>query len=84
MKKVKYIGFSILLLTMLVGGMLPQATTAVHAATINVPGNVTDLVNAINTANGNGQDDILELQAGFTYNLTAPAAADPDGCRSHP
>jgi hypothetical protein len=42
----------------------PQAT---QAATIDVPCNVTDLVNAINTANTNGEADTLNLAPACTY-----------------
>jgi uncharacterized repeat protein (TIGR01451 family) len=52
----------------------------VYAATIDVTScNVSDLITAINTANSNGESDTINLQAGCTYTLTAPYAADPDG-----
>ena len=41
-------------------------------AIIDVPaGDVAALVTAINTANGNGQDDTITLAAGSTYSVTA-------------
>lgn len=43
----------------------------VNAAIFNIPsGNVNELINAINEANSNGEDDIIDLQSG-TYSLTA-------------
>ena len=54
-------------------------TRVVQAATINVACNVTDLVNAINTANTNGEADTLNLAAGCTYTLTATLDILPDG-----
>jgi uncharacterized repeat protein (TIGR01451 family) len=45
----------------------PQAL----AANINVACTVTDLINAIDTANGNSQADTLTLASGCTYSLTS-------------
>jgi hypothetical protein len=46
--------------------------TSAHAADINVSaGDAAGLVNAITTANGNGQDDVIILAAGSTYTYTA-------------
>lgn len=42
-----------------------------HAATIPVGCDVAALIAAINTANGNAEDDVIELAAGCTYTLTA-------------
>jgi hypothetical protein len=51
----------------------PQKT--VHAATFDVPnGDITALTNAINTANSNGVDDVINLAAGGTYDFTSPTA----------
>src|SRR5437016_500712 len=42
------------------------------AATFNIAnGDVTGLINAINTANGNGQDNTINLATAGTYTLTA-------------
>ena len=42
-----------------------------YAAVFNIPsGNVTALIAAINTANANGEENIINLEAG-TYTLTA-------------
>ncbi|MGH7801374.1 MAG: autotransporter domain-containing protein [Thermodesulfobacteriota bacterium] len=47
------------------------APRSVNSAVFNVPaGDVTALINAINMANGNGEDDTINLAAG-TYTLTA-------------
>ena len=46
---------------------------AAHAASIPVTTcNASDLINAINTANSNGESDTITLTAGCTYTLTAP------------
>jgi hypothetical protein len=50
-----------------------------HAATFNIAdGDVTALINAINTANGNAEADTINLAAGGTYTLTA-VDNDTDG-----
>jgi hypothetical protein len=55
--------------TLLALSMLPLAA---HAANINVPaGDEAALVAAIDTANGNGQDDVITLGAGSSYTFTA-------------
>jgi predicted outer membrane repeat protein len=67
--------------------LLAPCTQRACAATFNiVNGDVTGLKDAMTTANGNSQDDTIELAAGGTYTLTArdnglnglPAVA-PDG-----
>lgn len=46
------------------------AAPVVNAAVFNIPsGNVNALIAAVNTANGNGEDDTINLAAG-TYTLT--------------
>jgi uncharacterized repeat protein (TIGR01451 family) len=50
-----------------------------HADTIIVACNASDLITAINTANGNGEDDTIILETGCTYTLSSANAADPDG-----
>ncbi len=47
--------------------LIPAQQT--HAAVFN-PLNTAQLIAAINTANGNGQADTINLVAGFTYDLT--------------
>ncbi len=42
----------------------------VDAATITVPCSTAALINAINTANGNGQTDVIDLAAGCSYTLS--------------
>jgi len=54
------------------------ATVSAGAATFNVDCNVADLIAAISTANGNGEDDVINLAAGCTYTLTA-VDNDTDG-----
>ena len=50
-----------------------QPAPAAHAASIPVTTcNASDLINAINTANGNSESDTITLTAGCTYTLTAP------------
>ena len=50
-----------------------------HAATINVPCTVTDLIDAINTANAQPGADTLVLTAACTYSLTAVNNFGVDG-----
>ncbi len=51
---------------------LPLLPLAVHAADIAVPaGDEAALIAAIDTANGNGQDDVVILGAGSSYTFTA-------------
>ena len=54
-------------------------TGVVQAATIDVLCDVTDLVNAINTANTNGEADTLNLASACTYTLTATLDILADG-----
>src|SRR5436190_1753073 len=47
-------------------------TTAAHAAVFNIPnGDVAALKNAMNTANTNGEADVINLAANGSYILTA-------------
>jgi hypothetical protein len=46
------------------------AFTSAQADTITVPCNVDALINAIDTANGNGQADVINLNGDCTYTLT--------------
>ena len=64
----------IILLTIAFG-----VTRVVQAEVIDVPCNVTDLVNAIITANSNGEADTLNLAPGCTYRLTDTLDILPDG-----
>jgi hypothetical protein len=52
-------------------GMAVMPVTPAHAAVIPVACNVPALIAAINTAEGNGQADTMNLAAGCTYTLTA-------------
>lgn len=46
-------------------------SSALHSATFNIPdGNVTALINAMNTANTNGESDIINLATNGTYVFT--------------
>ncbi len=62
-------------------GALLLHETAIHvsAETIPVSCDASELVNAITTANNNGEADVLILEAGCTYGLTASNQTDPDG-----
>lgn len=52
--------------------LLVVAPLTARAANIDVPaGDETALVNAIVTANGNGEDDVISLGAGSSYTFTA-------------
>jgi len=54
-----------------------------HATVFNCPaGDVDCLINSINTANGNGEDDTIELEAGI-YTLTAVNSSN-DGANGLP
>ncbi|HNT77417.1 MAG TPA: hypothetical protein PKH77_20580, partial [Anaerolineae bacterium] len=68
-------------LALLALGAVLLHETAIHvsAETIPVSCDVSELVNAITTANGNGEADVLILEAGCTYSLTASNQTDPDG-----
>ncbi|MCH8061585.1 MAG: hypothetical protein IH861_03680 [Chloroflexi bacterium] len=59
------------LLLVLVGLVIRVGTTPIaEAATFNIPdGDVAGLIAAINSANGNGQADVINLAAGGTYTL---------------
>lgn len=59
-----------LLLALTAGWLLPAPIS--RAATFTIPcGDVTALINAITSANSNGQPDTIELAASCTYTLTA-------------
>jgi len=64
--------FSLFIMAVLLAGIvlvvLPMSVT--RAAEFDVGCNVTELIGAINTANGNGQADTINLAAGCTYTLT--------------
>ena len=47
-----------------------------HSAVFN-PGNVADLISAIQTANGNMEDDVINLVPGMVYTITAGAGGGP-------
>ncbi|MCB1743047.1 MAG: hypothetical protein KDK91_21905, partial [Gammaproteobacteria bacterium] len=49
-----------------------------RAASIQVPCSPSALVDAVNTANGNAEDDVIELASGCTYTLSAVDNVDPD------
>lgn len=51
-------------------GISSFTASPTNASTINVGCDVNELINAINTANGNPDADILELSAGCEYTLT--------------
>jgi hypothetical protein len=53
--------------------------SAAAAARVNVPCNTAALVTAINTANGAGSPQTLNLAASCTYNLTTAAASGTRG-----
>jgi hypothetical protein len=64
--------------------LLLVASGVVHAAVFQCPsGDVTCLITAINTANGHGEDDTIQLEAG-TYTVTAAdnATDGPNGLPS--
>ena len=55
--------------------VVPPSRT-VHAATFDIPaGDVTALIDAINTANANGVPDVINLAAGSTYVLSPASDA---------
>ena len=63
--------FLFLMATLLAGLALDAIPLPVaRAAEFNVGCNVTELINTIDTANGNGVPDIIELTAVCTYTLT--------------
>jgi hypothetical protein len=69
--------------------LLSAMSRPAHAATFNVvEGDVAGLKTAINTANGNDQDDIINLASGSTYTLTTVdndvASTDPRGYNGLP
>ncbi|MEE4380241.1 MAG: hypothetical protein V2J55_22365, partial [Candidatus Competibacteraceae bacterium] len=55
------------------------AFNSVQADTINVPCDVNALINAIDTANGNGQADVINLDGDCTYTLTEINNTTDDG-----
>ena len=62
------------------GALMPHYLPPARVlATIIVGCDVSELVNAITTANSNGEADVLVLASGCTYSLTAANQADPDG-----
>src|SRR5438445_519561 len=62
----------LLLSAMLTAALTFLATANAHAATFNIAnGDVAALINAINAANNNRQNDTIELAANGTYSLTA-------------
>lgn len=63
-----------LALSLIVSALVALAPSPVSAATFT-PASVPDLIAAINTANANGQADVIDLGGG-TFTLTAPAASD--------
>ena len=67
-----------LMVTLLAGMALSAIPLLVaRAAEFNVACDVTQLINAINTANGNGEADTINLAAGCPYTLTdGPFLAD--------
>jgi len=60
---------------------LSATSLAVSAEVINVPCNVSKIVNAINTANNSPEDSVLELATSCTYTLTDVnnTLVDPSG-----
>lgn len=68
---------SLALVTALAGGAIAQTQAVAHATTVDVPCSVSDLVEAINTANGSLGADTLRLARKCTYKLTSPDAANP-------
>jgi uncharacterized repeat protein (TIGR01451 family) len=62
---------AIVLPTLAVAVFLLQPVTMTQAATINVTCNVNDLINAINTANSNGEPDTIILTSDCLYTLAA-------------
>lgn len=73
-----YLGCLAALLVLLIA--LGTPTPVVHAASFSVNcGNVSGLINAINSANSNGVADTITLSAGCTYTITAFDNVAADG-----
>jgi hypothetical protein len=64
---VPWCGVLVLVFTLFLG---PGTASVVQAANIDVPCDAAALVAAIEAANGNGEADTLNLEAGCTYGLT--------------
>ncbi|MFF3212859.1 hypothetical protein ACFYYB_19580 [Streptomyces sp. NPDC002886] len=64
-------------LGLVAGALVAVPAPAAHAATVQVPCSVPDLVAAITTANGSPGPDTLQLAHACTYKLTAPDPVNP-------
>lgn len=64
-------------LALVTGSLVAVPVQAAHAATVQVPCSVPELVEAINTANGTPAADTLRLARGCTYKLRAPDPVHP-------
>ncbi|MGE7384879.1 hypothetical protein ACQKM2_05150 [Streptomyces sp. NPDC004126] len=64
-------------LALVAGALVAVPAQAAHAATVQVPCSVPDLVKAINTANGTPRADTIRLARGCTYKLRAPDPVNP-------
>lgn len=63
----------------IIGVIFAPAQGSVSAATFDVGCDVTELTTAIDAANSNGEDDIINLAAGCTYTLAATLVIEDDG-----
>jgi hypothetical protein len=69
-----------LVITALLAGLALAVAPVAQAATFDIAdGDVAGLIAAINTANGNGQPDTINLAAGGTYTLTTEDNDEPLG-----
>ncbi|MDK9500516.1 hypothetical protein QEZ40_006340 [Streptomyces katrae] len=64
-------------LALVTGSLVAVPAQAAHAATVQVPCSVPDLVEAVNTANATPGPDTLRLARECTYKLRAPDPAHP-------
>ncbi|MCP3754779.1 hypothetical protein [Streptomyces sp. TBY4] len=64
-------------LGLVAGALVAVPAPAAHAAPVQVPCSVPDLVAAINAANGSPGPDTLHLARSCTYKLTAPDPVNP-------
>lgn len=64
-------------LALVTGSLVAVPVQTAHAATVQVPCSVPDLVEAVNTANGTPGPDTLRLAHECTYKLRAPDPVHP-------
>ncbi|MER5908758.1 hypothetical protein ABT150_53925 [Streptomyces mirabilis] len=73
---------SLALVTAQAGGAIAQTQAVAHATTVDVPCSVSDLVEAINTANGSLGADTLRLARKCTYKLMSVSTSLGSSARS--